>query len=739
MKITIAVPVLRNFFVATLVAIAFCAPAGAVDQAGIERRVNALLSQMTLEEKLGQLQQLAGEANGDMHPEHLVLAKKGALGSTLHVRGAARVNELQKAALASRLKIPLLFSFDVIHGYRTIFPVPLGETASWDTDIVREAASVAAAESRAAGIRWTFAPMVDIARDPRWGRIVEGSGEDTWLGSAMARARVRGFQGADYSAPGKIAACAKHWAAYGAAEGGRDYNSTDVSERTLREIYFPPFKAALEEGVATFMSAFNDLNGVPATANRWLMTDILRKEWGFQGFVVSDYTAVDELINHGIAADGAEAAAKALTAGVDMEMVSRSYNSEGARLLKEKRISPEQLNEAVRRVLRVKFRAGIFDSPLADEKEESAVLLAPAHLKAARTAAVRSFVLLKNDGALPLSGPLSSIAVIGALAADKEAPLGPWVGDGRAQDTVDLLRGLRERAGAGIKVSYSPVGGPLDKSTDFSGALEAARGADAVIAVVGENQDMSGEASSRSSLALPGNQLELLKAIHAAGKPVIAVLMNGRPLEIGWLADNLSAVLEIWHPGTMAGNAVADVLFGDASPGGKLPFSWPRVTGQVPIYYNHRNTGRPANPDAKYSSRYLDLPITPQFPFGYGLSYSSFTLSGFELSASAIPAKGSLTASALLENVSSRAGDEVVQLYIRRKAASITRPVKELRGFTRVTLLPGEKRRIEFKLGPKELGFLDEKFRFKVEPGEFTVWIGTSSEGGLPGSFRINK
>ncbi|HAT72201.1 MAG TPA: glycosyl hydrolase [Elusimicrobia bacterium] len=724
---------------ALFIAFIYCAPPLAAGEAETELRVAALLSRMTIEEKFGQLQQLEGEANGDVRPEFLALAKKGLLGSTLNVRGAARVNELQKAALSSRLKIPILFAFDVIHGYRTIFPVPLGETASWDTGLAREAASVAAAESRAAGVRWTFSPMMDIARDPRWGRIVEGSGEDTWLGTAMARARVRGYQGTDYSAPGKIAACAKHWAAYGAAEGGRDYNSTDVSERTLREIYFPPFKAAVEEGVATFMSSFNDLNGFPATASRWLQNDILRGEWGFDGFVVSDYAAVDELKNHGIAATGAQAAAKALSAGVDMEMASRLYNSEGPRLLKEKRISPAQLDEAVRRVLRVKFRAGIFDSPMADEREEAAVLLAPAHLKAARAAAARTFVLLKNDGILPLSKKTSSMAVVGALADDKEAPTGSWSADRRTQDTVTLLSGLRERSGDAVSISYSSAGGPTDGSTDFSAALEAAKAADVVIAVVGETWDMSGEAASRSTLALPGNQLALLKALHAAGKPVIAVLMNGRPLEIGWLAENLSAVLETWYPGTMAGPAVSDVLFGDASPGGKLPFSWPRVTGQIPVYYNHRNTGRPSDPERKYTSRYLDLPTSPQFPFGYGLSYSSFTLTAFELSASSVPANGTLTASATLENVSARAGDEVVQLYIRRQAASVTRPVRELRGFTRLTLLPGEKRRIKFDLGPKELGFLDESLRFAAEPGEVTVWIATSSVGGLSGTLHVTE
>lgn len=724
---------------ALFIASVWCAPARAMSGAEIERRVETLLSQMTVEEKLGQLQQLEGPADGSVRPEFLELAAKGLLGSTLNVRGAARVNELQKAALSSRLKIPVLFAYDVIHGYRTIFPVPLAEAASWDMELALEAASVAAAESRAAGVRWTFAPMVDIARDPRWGRIVEGSGEDTWLGSALARARVRGFQGKDYSAPGKIAACAKHWAAYGAAEGGRDYNSTDVSERSLREVYFPPFKAAVEEGVATFMSAFNDLNGIPATANRWLQSDVLRGEWGFDGLVVSDYAAVEELKNHGLAADGAEAAARALSAGVDMEMASRLYNSEGPRLLKEGRLSPARLDEAVRRVLRVKFRAGIFDSPLADEKAEAAVLLAPRHLAAARLAAARSFVLLANDGVLPLSDKTASLAVVGALAVDTQTPTGSWNADGRAVDTVTLLRGLRERAGNALKITYSPVGGPADGSADFSGAVAAARAADAVIAVVGETWEMSGEAASRSSLALPGNQLQLLKALKAAGKPVIAVLMNGRPLEIGWLAENLSAVLEVWYPGTMAGHAVADVLFGDVPPGGKLPLSWPRATGQIPVYYNHRNTGRPADPEKKYTSRYMDLASTPQFPFGYGLGYSSFTLSGFGLSAPSVKAGGEVTASAMLENVSARTGDEVVQLYIRRKAASVTRPVRELRGFARLTLRPGEKRRVEFSLGPKELGFLDENFRFTTEPGAYTVWIGTSSEGGLSGSFRVTE
>ncbi|HKP86931.1 MAG TPA: glycoside hydrolase family 3 N-terminal domain-containing protein, partial [Blastocatellia bacterium] len=667
----------------TLLLIASTLPAiASPPQADIEARINSLLARMTLEEKLGQLQQLDGEANGNYRPEHIELIRKGLLGSTLNVRGAQKTNELQRIAVnESRLKIPLLFGFDVIHGYRTIFPVPLGEASSWDPAAVERAAAVAAAEAAAAGVRWTFAPMVDIARDPRWGRIVEGAGEDPYLGSAMARARVRGFQGRDYSAPDKVIACAKHWVGYGAAEGGRDYNTTDISETRLREIYFPPFKAAVDAGVGTFMSAFNDLNGVPTSANPFTLTRVLRGEWKFDGFVVSDYESVRELINHGLAADEADAARSALSAGVDMEMVSRLYNKHAPQLVKEGRLSVATIDEAVRRILRIKFRLGLFEKPYADEARERTVISSRENLAAAREVAARSMVLLKNQGnVLPLSKGINSIALIGPLADDQQNPLGSWTGDGRKEDVVTLLAGIKAKVPPATKILYAQ-GCEIntDATEGIAEAVRIASQSDVAIIAVGESAEMSGEASSRSSLDLPGRQSDLVRAVIATGKPTVIVLMNGRPLTINWIADRAPAILETWFAGIQAGNAIADVLFGDVNPGGKLPVTFPLSIGQVPIYYNYKNTGRPPDPRNKYTSKYLDVPVTPLYPFGYGLSYTEFKLADLRLSAQRIRPDGKLTVSVEVQNAGKRAGDEVVQLYIRDMAGSVTRPVKELK------------------------------------------------------------
>jgi beta-glucosidase len=727
-------------------------PARSIDRpADVERRIEALLAQMTLEEKLGQLQQLAGGGEGNYRPEHLALARAGRLGSTLNVRGAVRVNELQRAAVEqSRLRIPLIFGFDVIHGYRTIFPIPLGEAASWDPAVVERSASIAAMEARAAGVPWTFAPMVDIARDPRWGRIAEGAGEDPYLGSAIARARVRGFQGGDYSRPDKIVACAKHWVAYGAAEGGRDYNITDLSERTLRSVYFPPFRAAVDAGVGSVMSAFNDLNGVPSSANPFTLTQVLRKEWGFDGTVVSDYTSVVELIRHGVAADEADAARQALSAGVDMEMVSRSYATQVPRLVEQGRLSLAAVDEAVRRVLRVKLRAGLFDAPYADADRERAALLRPESRAAAREIAARSMVLLKNDGGvLPLSPSIARLAVIGALADDRPDMMGNWTGDGRADDVVTVLAGIKAAVAPATQVTYAKgVSVDLEvladanahEAADRAGIEEAVRvahKADAVVLVLGETGAMSGEASSGGSLDLPGRQLELAQGVVGTGKPTAVVLMNGRPLTIPWLAEHASAILEAWFPGTEAGNAVADVVFGKVNPGGKLPVTFPRTVGQVPIYYNHENTGRPADANNKYTSKYLDVPWTPLYPFGHGLSYTEFKLSSLRLSQTRIRPDGQVLVSVDVENVGSRGGDEVVQLYVRDVVASVTRPVQELKGFQRVTLGPGEKRTVKFALASEHLGLLDREMKWVVEPGLFQVRVGTSSEGGLEASFEV--
>jgi beta-glucosidase len=742
-------------------------PRGEVERKNeIEQKIDALVARMTLEEKLGQLQQLGGDVGGKAEAALLELARKGLLGSTLGVRGARNANELQRAAVeGSRLKIPLIFGFDVIHGYRTIFPIPLGEAASWEPALAERSAYVAATEARAAGVQWTFAPMVDVARDARWGRIAEGAGEDAYLGSQMARARVRGFQGSDYSAPDRVAACAKHFAAYGAAESGRDYNTTDMSEQRLREVYLPPFKAAVDAGVATLMSAFNDLNGVPSSGNHFTLTKILRGEWGFDGFVVSDYTSVAEMIAHGYAADGADAARLSLTAGVDMEMVSRLYNQNGAALLTQGKLRMSDVDEAVRRILRVKFRAGLFDRPYVDEAREAVVTLSAENLRAAREVAARSLVLLKNEReTLPLDKQLRSIAVLGPLADDPRAILGSWSGDGRPQDAVTLLAGIKAKVSPRTKVLYakgvgvegrgvtgnydapppapSGAGGTnVASSADteaarlattptsvnsIAEAVRVAREADMIVVAVGETAEMSGEAAARTSLDLPGRQLELLQAIQQTGKPYVVVLMNGRPLSINWVAENAPAILETWFSGTEGGAAIADVLFGDVNPGGHLPVTFPRAAGQEPLYYNHPSTGRPPSGE-KYTSKYLDVPVAPLYEFGHGLSYTTFRLSNLRLSTPRITAAGSVEASVDVENTGRREGDEVVQLYIRDVAASRVRPVKELKGFKRVTLQPGEHRTLSFTLTPAELGFYNEAMRFVVEPGAFKVMAGRSS------------
>jgi beta-glucosidase len=706
----------------------------------VEQRVNALLAQMTLEEKLGQLQQLDGEGNGNFRPEHLDLIRKGLLGSTLNVRGAQRTNQVQRVAMnESRLKIPVLFGFDVIHGYRTIFPIPLGEASSFDPALAERSAAVAAQEANNVGLRWTFAPMVDIARDPRWGRISEGSGEDPFLGAAFARARVHGFQGDDYGAADKILACAKHWVAYGNAEGGRDYNTTDLSENTLREIYFPPFKAAVDAGVGTLMSSFNAINGVPASANPFTLTKVLRQEWKFDGFVVSDYTSVKELINHGVAGNEEQAAALALNAGVDMEMVSRSYNQFGPQLLKQNRLTQATIDEAVRRILRIKFRLGLFDRPYTDEAREPNALLRPESIRLAREIAGRSMVLLKNEReTLPLNKNIRSVAVIGPLADDRRAPLGWWAGDGKEENTVTPLAGIKAKVSPQTTVLYAKGCEVKDDSTaGFEQAVNIAKQADVAILFVGESHDMVGEAASHASLDLPGRQMELVQAIQATGKPTIVVLVNGRPLSVGWIANNVPAILESWMGGSESGNAIADILFGDVNPGAKLPVTFPRSVGQVPIYYNHMNTGRPPEAENRYTSKYFDMPWTPLYPFGYGLSYTTFKISNLQLSTPRISANSKVTVTVDVENTGRRAGDEVVQLYIRDLVATMTRPVKELKGFQRISLQPGEKKKVEFTLGPEHLGFWNREMRYVVEPGEFRVMVGSNSVDVIEAKFEV--
>jgi beta-glucosidase len=709
----------------------------------VEKRIDALIGEMTVDEKLGQLSQLATGATGPEFapPDRLEeMARQGQVGSVLNLLGAEATNRLQRVAVEkSRLRIPILIGYDVIHGYRTVFPVPLAEASSFDPALAERNAAVAAREAASAGVHWTFAPKVDIARDPRWGRIVEGSGEDAFLGSAMAAARVRGFQGAKLGSPGHVVACAKHYVAYGAATGGRDYDAADISERTLREVYLPPFKAAVDAGTGTLMSAFNDLSGIPASANPFTLTQVLRKEWGFDGFVVSDWNSVIELVPHGLAAGPADAAREALSAGVDMEMVSRTYATEGGALLAKGALTTAQIDEAVRRVLRIKLRAGLFDHPYVDEGLERTELLSPANRQAALEAARESMVLLRNDGTLPLKKDVKALAVIGPLADSRKDMIGPWAGAGRGEDSTSILEGIRKLASPGTRVVHvkgCEIEGD-DEAAAAAGiaeAVKAARDAGAAVLVVGESADMSGEAASRSSLDLPGHQEELARAVIGAGVPVAVVLVNGRPLAISWLAEHAPAILETWFLGTRAGDAVAEALFGDVNPSGKLPVTFPRSVGQVPIFYDHRRVGRPPT-DQKFTSKYLDLPSTPLYPFGFGLSYTRFRYE--DLKVSSEPGRH-VRVSAELVNAGDRAGDEVVQLYVRDDAASVTRPTKQLRGFERVRLTPGERKRVEFVLGPEHLGFLGRDLQWTVEPGSFHVWIGPSSADGLEGTFEID-
>jgi len=704
----------------------------------IDKRVEDLLSRMTLEEKIGQMCQYSGITE---RIEQMI--REGRVGALLKVHGAREVNRIQRIAVEeSRLGIPLIFGLDVLHGYKTIFPIPLGLASTWDPETVKKSASIAAAEAYADGVRWTFAPMVDIARDPRWGRIAEGAGEDPYLGSVMARALVEGFQGSNLSDQNAIVACPKHYVAYGGAEGGRDYNTVDVSERTLREVYLPPFRAAVKAGAGTIMSAFNDLNGIPASANPYTLKTILREEWGFDGFVVSDWNAIGELINHGVASDIYEAAEKALKAGVDMDMEGDVYQRALLHLVREGRISEDHVNESVRRILKIKFKLGLFEKPYVDPERVDRIIKCEEHVKAALEIARKSIVLLKNEGnLLPLRKDLESIAVIGPLSDDREAPLGPWSCLGDPRDVVTVLEGIRSKVSCKTRILYAKGCGVVDESKDgFEEAVRAAEESDVAIVVVGESRDMSGEAASRAYLNLPGVQEDLLKTVYATGTTIIMVLMNGRPLSISWPAENIPSIIEAWFPGIQAGHAIADIIFGDYNPGGKLPVSFPRTVGQVPIYYNHKSTGRPPSPENRWTSKYIDAPYTPLFPFGHGLSYTRFEYSCLKIKPFEVERDQDVEIKFKLKNVGDMEGDEVVQLYIRDAVASVTRPVKELKGFRRITLKPGEEKPVEFKLKLEDLSFLNHEMKRVVEPGEFKVMVGSSSEDiRLTGSFIVRE
>lgn len=713
----------------------------------LDRQVDSLLALMTVEEKVGQLVQYSVKGGGTgekfrLTEEHVGRIRAGRVGSLLNVVGAERNRLIQEIAVKeTRLGIPLLFGLDVVHGFRTIFPIPLGEASTWEPELIRKAARVAAVEASAAGIHWTFAPMVDVARDPRWGRIAEGSGEDPFLGSQMAAARVTGFQGDDLTRTDAILACAKHFAAYGAAEGGRDYNTVDISERTLREVYLPPFDAAVKAGVGTIMCSFNEISGIPSSSNHFLLTDILRTEWKFDGFVVSDWCSIAEMQAHGLAGSPAEAAVEAITAGVDMDMESGLYDSRLADLVRAGKIPAAVLDEAVRRVLRVKFRLGLFDNPYRnfETAREKKVMLAPEHRFLAREVAGQSIVLLKNEGGLlPLKKDLSKIAVIGPLADSRNDPLGCWDAKGDSNDVVTVLHGIRQAAGRGANVLYARGCGVTGADRGgFGTAMKAARGADVAILVIGESSGMSGEAGSRASLSIPGVQEELVQAILTTRTPVVVVLMNGRPLAIPRLSAAVPAILEAWFPGIEAGNAVADLLFGDYSPSGKLPVTFPRDIGQIPLYYNHKNTGRPAVDTSRFTSKYIDLESTPLYPFGFGLSYTRFEYSELTLSAPSIEPDRSLDVSVTVTNVGTRSGEEVVQVYIRDEVASVTRPVKELRAFRKISLAPGQQQRVDFTLGPEALACYNRGMQRVVEPGEFKVFVGGNSRDVLESSFRV--
>ena len=744
------------FYLFTATLCFFLAISTSFSQNALDARVDSLMRLMTLEEKVGQMVQYSGfwEATGTlpsggaakMKYDHL---RKGLLGAMLNVHGVENVRALQEIAVnETRLGIPLIFGFDVIHGHKTLAPIPLAEAASWDLQAIEQSARIAAIEASAAGINWTFAPMVDISRDPRWGRVMEGAGEDPYLGAKVGAARVKGFQGDDLSATNTVAATAKHFAAYGFAEGGRDYNTVDIGTSTLYNIVFPPFKAAVDQNVRSVMNSFNVINGIPATASAFLQREVLKGEWGFKGFIVSDWGSGAELIDHGFARDTAHVAELAANAGSDMDMESYAYVHHLANAVKTGKVEMAVVDDAVRRILRVKFELGLMDDPFryCDPQREKELIYHSDHMAAVLDMAKRSIVLLKNEkGLLPLKKEQPKIAVIGALASDKTSPLGSWrIGsdDGTA---VSVLEGLSEYTSnvtyaKGPDLTVGPVRFSQEvivNETDTSGFAEAVRlaaGAEVVIMVLGEHGFQSGEGRSRTRLDLPGLQQQLLEAVHAVNPNIVLVLMNGRPLVLTWADEHLPAIVEAWQLGTQSGHAIAQVLFGDYNPAGKLPMSFPRSVGQVPIYYNHYNTGRPGPKNDVFYSRYIDESREPLYPFGHGLSYTQFEYANLRID----KLDGeNVKVSVTVKNTGKVAGEEVAQLYIHDRVASVARPVKELKGFEKFELQPGQSRTVEFTLTPAELGFYDNAGKFIVEPGEFEVMVGGSSaaEGQVKGVF----
>lgn len=717
----------------------------------IENKVETLLHKMTLEEKLGQMNQLSPWDFEDLAKR----VRKGEVGSILNVVNPEEVNKIQKIAVEeSRLGIPLIVSRDVIHGYKTIFPIPLGQAATFNPEVVKEGARVAAIEASADGIRWTFAPMIDVARDPRWGRIAESCGEDPYLNAVMGTAMIKGYQGDSLNGPTAIAACAKHFVAYGAAEGGRDYNSTFIPERVLRNVYLPPFKAAADAGCATFMTSFNDNDGVPSTANSFVLKDVLRKEWKYDGMVVTDWASALEMVNHGFCTDGKDAAEKSVNAGVDMEMVSETFIQNLKQSIAENKVSMETIDNAVRNILRLKFRLGLFDNPYVVTPQT--VKYAEKHLQTAKTAAEQSVILLKNENqTLPFTDKIKTLAVIGPMADAPYEQMGTWVFDGEKEHTQTPLTAIKEMYGNKVKVIFEKG---LDYSRDkntagIARAVSAARQADAVVIFVGEESILSGEAHSLANLNLQGAQSQLIKELAATGKPVVTVVMAGRQLVIADEVKVSDAMLYSFHPGTMGGPAIADILFGEVNPSGKTPVTFPRMSGQVPIYYAQHKTGRPANPTEMLideipveagqtsvgcRSFYLDAGNSPLFPFGYGLSYTTFEYSNLSLASDKLTAQDTLSISFTLKNTGKYDGTEVVQLYVQDKVGSVTRPVKELKRFQRVTLKAGESTQVSLSLPVSELAFWGYDMNYTVEPGDFTLWVGTNSAEGLTKDFSVS-
>lgn len=729
--------------------------------AKMEQFVNNLIGKMTLDEKIGQLTQYTSDmasTGPTMRAGYRDDIQKGLVGSIFNAYTPAYTRQLQQMAVEhTRLKIPLIFGYDVIHGHKTIFPIPLGESCSWDLAAMEKSASIAAKEASADGLHWTFAPMVDIARDPRWGRVAEGAGEDVWLGSKIAAARVKGFQGRAYDGT-TVMACAKHFAAYGAVTAGRDYNTVDISNRSLWETYFPPFKAAVDAGVGTFMTSFNEINGIPSTANKWLVDDVLKKQWGFKGFVVTDYTAIVEMVQHGNVANEKEAGEAAINAGIDMDMQGAVFHNYLKQSVAEGKVTVKTIDEAVRRILEAKYKLGLFADPYkyCNEDRAKTEIMSQENLNAARHIAAESFVLLKNDQqVLPLKKS-GTIALIGPLADDKRDMIGNWSGAGDWTKSVPVLEGMKAAAGSNATILYAKGANITDDQSmikqmnDQGGnlvidnpdellkaALETARKADVIVLTVGESQGMTGEATSKTNINIPENQRRLMSEIYALGKPVVLVLMNGRPLTLEWENAHFPAILETWFAGTEAGNAIADVLFGAYNPAGKLTMSFPRNVGQIPVYYGAKNTGRPADPNNKYTSKYLDSPNDPLYPFGYGLSYTTFSYSKPTLDKATIRPTDQLHVNVTVTNTGNYDGEEVVQLYIRDLVGSVTRPVKQLRGFQKIFLHKGESKTVTFVLTNEDLKFYDINMKYTSEPGDFKVFTGPNSRDVQEAGFKL--